>query len=304
MNIAKDMAQLIGKTPLLALERVAPGKNILAKLEQFNPLSSAKDRVGYRMILDAEEKGLLRPGGVIVEPTSGNTGVGLAGMAAIRGYRIILTMPETMSGERRALLAALGAELVLTPAEEGMAGAVERAKVLAEQIPDAWLPDQFGNPSNPLTHYETTGPEIWEDTDGKAEVFVACVGTGGTLTGVGRYLKEKNPFVRIVAVEPAESPLLSEGWAGVHGIQGTGANFVPDVLDRSLVDEVVTVDTSAAEETARILARKEGILVGISSGAAVAAALELARRPGWEEKMIVTVLPDTGERYLSVGLYR
>ena len=304
MKTAKDMTQLIGKTPLLALERLAPGKKLLAKLECFNPLSSAKDRVAYRMISDAEEQGLLSPGGVIVEPTSGNTGVGLAGVAAVRGYRVILTMPESMSVERRTLLTSLGAEVVLTPAEEGMAGAVRRAKELAEQIPGAWMADQFGNPSNPLAHYDTTGPEIWEDTGGNVEVLVACVGTGGTLTGAGRYLKERDPNVVVIAVEPAESPLLSEGRYGPHGIQGIGANFVPGVLDRSLMDEVVTVSTSMAKETARRLAREEGILAGLSSGAAAAAALEVVRRPGWEGKNAVVILPDTGERYLSAGLYR
>ena len=303
MKIAKDMTQLIGKTPLLMLERMAPGKKLLAKLEYGNPLSSAKDRVAYRMILDAEEKGVLKPGGTIVEPTSGNTGIGLAGMAAVRGYRVILIMPETMSDERRALLAALGAEVVLTTAEEGMTGAVRRAKELVERIPDAWMANQFENPANPLAHYETTGPEIWEDTDGRADVLVACVGTGGTLTGAGRYLRERKPDITVVAVEPAESPLLSKGWAGSHRIQGIGANFVPNVLDRSLIDKVVGVSTSEAEETACLLARKEGVLAGVSSGAAVAAALKLVRQPEWGEKTVVAVLPDTGERYLSTGLY-
>ena len=303
MKIAHTVTDLIGRTPLLALERFAPGGQILAKLECLNPLSSAKDRAGYYMIKDAEEKGLLKPGATIVEPTSGNTGVGLAYVAAARGYKVILTMPDSMSVERRSLLAALGAELVLTPAAEGMAGAVSKAEELVKTLPGAWMADQFGNPANARAHYETTGPEIWADTEGTVEVFVAGVGTGGTITGVGRFLKEKNPAVRIVAVEPAESPLLSGGEAGPHGIQGIGANFVPAVLDRSVVDEVVTVTSGDAKAAAKALARQEGILVGISSGAAAFEARALSKRPEYAGKRIVALLPDTGERYLSTGIY-
>lgn len=303
MKIAHTVTELIGNTPLLALERFAPGGKVLAKLECLNPLSSAKDRVGYYMIRDAEEKGLLKPGATIVEPTSGNTGVGLAYVAAARGYKVVLTMPDSMSVERRSLLAALGAELVLTPAAEGMAGAVAKAEELVKSTPGAWMADQFGNPANARAHYETTGPEIWADTEGAVDVFVAGVGTGGTVTGVGRYLKEKDPGIRIVAVEPMESPLLSEGKAGPHGIQGIGANFIPSVLDRSVVDEVVTVTTDEAKAAAKALARQEGILVGISSGAAAFAAGALAQRPEFAGKTIVALLPDTGERYLSTGIY-
>lgn len=303
MKIAHTVTELIGNTPLLALERFAPGGKVLAKLECLNPLSSAKDRAGYYMIRDAEEKGLLKPGATIVEPTSGNTGVGLAYVAAARGYKVVLTMPDSMSVERRSLLAALGAELVLTPAAEGMAGAVAKAEELVKSIPGAWMADQFGNPANAQAHYETTGPEIWADTEGAVDVFVAGVGTGGTVTGVGRYLKEKDPGILIVAVEPMESPLLSEGKAGPHGIQGIGANFIPSVLDRSVVDEVVTVTTDEAKAAAKALARQEGILVGISSGAAAFAAGALAQRPEFAGKTIVALLPDTGERYLSTGIY-
>lgn len=304
MNIAQQLTDLIGATPLLRLERVAPGCGILAKLECFNPLSSAKDRAAWYMIRDAEEKGLLQPGGVIVEPTSGNTGVGLSYVAAVRGYRVILTMPETMSQERRSLLSALGAELVLTEGAKGMGGAIARAKELLEEIPGAWMPDQFNNPANARAHYETTGPEIWADTDGTVEVLVAGVGSGGTITGAGRYLKEKNPAVKVVAVEPAESPVLSGGKAGPHKIQGIGAGFVPGVLDTGVVDEVLTVKGEDAMAMVRALARKEGLLVGISSGAAAAAALELSRRPEYQGKKIVVVLPDTGERYLSTGVFQ
>lgn len=303
MKIARTVTELIGKTPLLALERFAPGGKLLAKLECLNPLSSAKDRAGYYMIKDAEEKGFLKPGATIVEPTSGNTGVGLAYVAAVRGYQVILTMPDSMSMERRSLLAALGAKLVLTPASEGMSGAVTKAEELVQSIPGAWMADQFGNPANAQAHYETTGPEIWADTEGQVDVFVACVGTGGTVTGTGRYLKEKNPNVRIIAVEPAESPLLSGGQAGSHGIQGIGANFIPSVLDRAVVDEVVTVATEEAKAAAKALARQEGVLVGISSGCAAFAARELAKRPEYAGKTIVALLPDTGERYLSTGIY-
>lgn len=303
MKIAKNVTELIGRTPLLRLERFAPGGQVIAKLECMNPLSSAKDRAGYYMIKDAEEKGLLKPGATIVEPTSGNTGVGLAYVAAVRGYKVILTMPDSMSVERRNLLAALGAQLVLTPAAEGMAGAVAKAEEIVRATSGAWMADQFGNPANAKAHYETTGPEIWEDTEGEVDVFVAGMGTGGTVTGTGRYLKEKNPNIRIVAVEPAESPLLTEGKAGPHGIQGIGANFVPNVLDRGVVDEVLTVKSADAMAAAKALARQEGILVGISSGAAAFAARELAKRPEFAGKRIVALLPDTGERYLSTGIY-
>lgn len=303
MKIAQSVTQLIGHTPLLALERFAPGAGILAKLECMNPLSSAKDRAGYYMIKEAEEQGLLKPGATIVEPTSGNTGVGLAYVAAARGYKVILTMPDSMSVERRNLLAALGAQLVLTPGSQGMSGAVAKAEELVKTLPGAWMANQFGNPANAKAHFETTGPEVWEDTDGAVDVFVAGVGTGGTVTGVGRFLKEKKPAVRVVAVEPAESPLLSGGKAGPHGIQGIGANFVPDVLDRSVIDEVVTVTSDDAKAAAKALARQEGILVGISSGAAAFAARALSQRPEYAGKTIVALLPDTGERYLSTGIY-
>lgn len=304
MRIAADLTELIGNTPLLALERFAPGERVLGKLESFNPLSSAKDRAALYMIRDVEAKGLLKKGGVIVEPTSGNTGVGLAYIAAIRGYRVILTMPETMSAERRALLSALGSELVLTPAGEGMAGAIARAQELLRQLPGAWMPDQFNNAANAQAHYETTGPEIWRATDGTVDVLVAGVGSGGTITGAGRYLKEQNPAVRVVAVEPAESPVLSGGKPGPHTIQGIGAGFVPGTLDMSVVDQVVTVTGEEAASSARCLARTEGVLAGVSSGAAAAAALALARRSDLRGKTIVAILPDTGERYLSTGLFR
>ena len=304
MRIAADLTELIGNTPLLALERFAPGERVLGKLESFNPLSSAKDRAALYMIRDAEAKGLLKQGGAIVEPTSGNTGVGLAYIAAIRGYRVILTMPETMSAERRALLSTLGAELVLTPAGEGMAGAIARAQELLRQLPGAWMPDQFNNAANAQAHYETTGPEIWRATDGTVDVLVAGVGSGGTITGAGRYLKEQNPAVRVVAVEPAESPVLSGGKPGPHTIQGIGAGFVPGTLDMSVVDQVVTVTGEEAAGSARCLARTEGVLAGASSGAAAAAALALARRSDLRGKTIVAILPDTGERYLSTGLFQ
>lgn len=303
MKVAHILTDLIGSTPLLALERYAPGTGILAKLESFNPLSSAKDRAGYYMILDAEERGLLKPGGVIVEPTSGNTGVGLAYIGAIRGYRVILTMPDTMSAERRNLLAALGAELVLTPGKDGMQGAIDRANELVTTLPGAYLPGQFSNPANARAHYETTGPEIWRDTDGKVDALVAGVGSGGTLTGAGRYLKEQNPDVRVVAVEPAESAVLSGGKAGPHKIQGIGAGFVPEVLDKGIVDEALMISGDEAYTACRNLVRTEGVLVGISSGAAAAAALALSRRPDYAEKTIVTIFPDTGERYLSTGVF-
>ena len=304
MNVAHILTDLIGNTPLLALERYAPGTRVLAKLESFNPLSSAKDRAALYMIRDAEDRGLLKPGGVIVEPTSGNTGVGLAYIAALRGYRLVLTMPETMSAERRSLLSALGVELVLTPGDQGMSGAIRRAQELLETLPGAWMPGQFDNPANARAHYETTGPEIWRDTDGTVDVLVAGVGSGGTLTGAGRYLKERNPQVKLVAVEPAESPVLSGGPAGPHKIQGIGAGFVPQVLDRSLVDEVLTIPGDEAMEAVRALARTEGLLVGISAGAAARAAALLAARPEYAGRTIVTVFPDTGERYLSTGVFQ
>lgn len=303
MRIFSSFAQLIGGTPLLALERFAPGAHVLAKLEAFNPLSSAKDRAALYMINDAEQRGLLKPGTVIVEPTSGNTGVGLSYIAALRGYRVMLTMPETMSLERRSLLSALGAELVLTPGAQGMGGAIAKAKELLATLPAAWMPDQFNNPANAQAHYETTGPEIWRDTDGTVDVLVAGVGTGGTITGAGRYLKEHKSSVKLIAVEPAESPVLSGGQAGPHKIQGIGAGFIPGVLDLSLVDEVLPISGDAAMEAARSLARQEGVLAGISSGAAAAAAVQLARRPEFAGKTIVAVLPDTGERYLSTGVF-
>ena len=304
MHAASKLTDLIGNTPLLHLARFAPGCTLLAKLECFNPLSSAKDRAALYMMDRAEAEGKLRPGTVIIEPTSGNTGVGLAYIAALRGYKLILTMPDTMSAERRSLLSALGAELVLTPGAKGMQGAVDKANELAASLPSAWIPDQFNNPANALAHYETTGPEIWRDTEGQVDVFVSCVGTGGTVTGTGRYLKEQNPAVEVVAVEPAESPLLTQGKAGPHKIQGIGANFVPGVLDTSVVDRVVTVSGEEAYAAARELAGREGLLCGISSGAAAAAARAIARDPAYGGKTVVALLPDTGERYLSVeGLF-
>ncbi len=305
MNIYKDVTELIGKTPLMALGNF--GKNlgaaILVKLEFFNPAGSVKDRVGLSMIKDAEEKGLLKEGSVIIEPTSGNTGIGLASVAAARGYRVILTMPETMSIERRNLLKAYGAEIVLTEGAKGMAGAVEKAKELSKEIEGSIIAGQFENPANPKIHRETTGVEIWEDTDGKVDIFVAGVGTGGTLSGTGEYLKEKNKDIKIVAVEPFSSPLLSDGVAGPHGIQGIGANFVPENLNREIYDEVIKVKDEDAMKTAKEIARKEGILVGISSGAAVFAAAEIAKREENKGKTIVALLPDTGERYMSTGIF-
>lgn len=307
MNIARDVTALIGRTPLVLLSRFSAARSLqtplIAKVEAFNPGGSAKDRVAQAMLDDAEARGLLGAGAVIIEPTSGNTGVGLALLAAVRGYRVILTMPESMSLERRRLLQAFGAEIVLTPAADGMAGAVARAEALHAALPGSLIAGQFENPANPAAHERTTGPEIWRDTDGTVDVFVACVGTGGTVSGAGRYLKAQNPAVRIVAVEPAASPLLSEGRAGAHGIQGIGANFVPETFDRAVVDEILTVTDEEAFETARALARLEGLLVGISSGAAAAAAASLAARPDMAGKRIVVLLPDTGERYLSTGLF-
>lgn len=303
MQIANTLPELIGNTPLLRLERFAPGAGVLAKLESFNPLSSAKDRAGLYMILDAEERGLLQPGAVIVEPTSGNTGVALAYIGRQRGYRVVLTMPETMSQERRSLLAALGAELVLTEGARGMGGAIERAKELLESTPGAWMPDQFNNPANARAHYETTGPELWRDTDGGVDVLVAGVGSGGTITGAGRYLKEQNPAIRVVAVEPAESPVLSGGRPGPHKIQGIGAGFVPDVLDTKIYDEIIPVDNDDAFAVGKEMGHREGVLVGISSGAALWAAIALAKRPENAGKTIVVLLPDTGDRYLSTPLF-
>lgn len=303
MQIANTLPELIGNTPLLRLERFAPGAGVLAKLESFNPLSSAKDRAGLYMILDAEERGLLQPGAVIVEPTSGNTGVALAYIGRQRGYRVVLTMPETMSQERRSLLAALGAELVLTEGARGMGGAIERARELLESTPGAWMPDQFNNPANARAHYETTGPELWRDTDGGVDVLVAGVGSGGTITGAGRYLKEQNPAIHVAAVEPDASPLLSGGQAGPHQIQGIGANFIPDTLDRSIYDQVIRVRDEDAFAAGRELVRTEGVLVGVSSGAALWAAAQLARQPEYAGKTIVVILPDSGDRYLSSPMF-
>ena len=301
-----DISELIGNTPLLHIKRFAEdcGADIslFAKLERSNPAGSAKDRVALYMIDDAEKRGLLKKGGVIIEPTSGNTGIGLAAVGANRGYRVILTMPDTMSVERRMLIAAYGAEVVLTPGAEGMQGAVAKAQQLAEEL-GGFIPGQFENPANALAHYETTGPEIWRDMDGNIDVFVASVGTGGTLTGAARYLKEQKPDICIVAVEPQESPLLSEGRAGAHKIQGIGANFIPDVLDRSLIDEIVTVSAQEAFECGRRIACTEGILVGISSGAVLAASLKLGERPEFKGKRVAMVLTDTGERYLSSEMF-
>ena len=306
-NIYTSADQLIGKTPLLELRHIEQAQGlqarILAKLEYFNPAGSVKDRVALRMIDEAERSGALRPDSVIIEPTSGNTGIGLASVAAARGYRIIIVMPDTMSVERRQLMKAYGAELVLSDGKAGMAGAIARADELAAQIPNSFIPGQFVNPANPRAHYETTGPEIWADTDGTVDVFVAGVGTGGTITGVGRYLKEQNPAVRVVAVEPASSPVLSAGKAGAHKIQGIGAGFVPEVLDTAVYDEIIPVSNEDAFTAGRLVGRSEGVLVGISSGAAVHAAVELAKRPENAGKTIVVLLPDTGDRYLSTPLF-
>ena len=300
--------QLIGRTPLLELthmeEKLALSAKVLVKLEYFNPAGSAKDRVALSMIRDAEERGILKEGSTIIEPTSGNTGIGLACVAAARGYRTIIVMPDSMSAERQMLMGAYGAELVLTPGALGMSGAIAKAEELAKEIPGSFIPDQFGNPANAKAHYETTGPEIWTDTDGEVDIFVAGVGTGGTITGVGRYLKEKKPGVQIVAVEPYDSPLLSGGKAGPHGLQGIGANFVPAVLDTTVYDRIIPVTTEEAFEAARLLGKAEGVLVGISSGAALHAALELAKEPDNAGKTIVVLLPDTGDRYLSTDLFK
>ena len=307
MAIYTSVQQLIGGTPLLELTHIENTENlqarILAKLECFNPAGSAKDRVALAMVLDAEERGILKPGGTIIEPTSGNTGIGLASVAAARGYKAIIVMPDSMSIERQLLMGAFGAELVLTPGAEGMTGAIAKAEALAAEIPGSFIPDQFNNPANAQAQYDTTGPEIWDDTQGNVDIFVAGVGTGGTITGTGRFLKEKNPNVKIVAVEPADSPLLSGGKAGPHGLQGIGANFIPGVLDTSIYDEVIPVTTEAAYAAGRMVGNQEGILVGISSGAALHAGIELAKRPENHGKTIVVLLPDTGERYLSTPLF-
>ena len=299
--------QLIGKTPLLELTHIEKEEGleatVLAKLEYFNPAGSVKDRIAKAMIDDAEAKGLLKPGSVLIEPTSGNTGIGLCSVAAARGYRIIIVMPETMSVERRQLMKAYGAELVLTEGSKGMKGAIAKADELAKEIPNAFIPGQFVNPANPAVHKATTGPEIWADTDGKVDIFVAGVGTGGTITGVGEYLKEQNPAVKVVAVEPAGSPVLSKGTAGSHKIQGIGAGFVPDVLNTAVYDEIIAVDNEDAFITGKRVGRSEGVLVGISSGAAVWAAIQLAKRPENKGKTIVALLPDTGDRYLSTPLF-
>ena len=306
-NIYTSADQLIGKTPLLELTHIEKAHDlkakIVAKLEYFNPAGSVKDRIARAMIDDAEAKGLLKAGSVIIEPTSGNTGIGLASVAAARGYRIIIVMPETMSVERRQLMKAYGAELVLTEGAKGMKGAIAKAQELAAQTPDSFIPGQFTNPANPSAHRATTGPEIWNDTDGTVDIFVAGVGTGGTLTGVGEYLKSQNPNVKVVAVEPAGSPVLSKGVAGAHKIQGIGAGFVPDTLNTKIYDEIITVENEDAFATGRELARKEGLLVGISSGAAVWAAARLAKRPENQGKRIVILLPDTGDRYLSTPMF-
>ena len=305
--IFRSMTELIGATPLVELcryrEQEQLGARILAKLESFNPAGSAKDRIALRMIEDAEQTGRLQPGATIIEPTSGNTGIGLAAVAAARGYKAIFIMPETMSVERRKLLAVYGAQIVLTPGREGMQGAVDKAAALAQEIPGALVLGQFVNPANPEAHYRTTGPEIWRDSNGTVDILVAGIGTGGTLSGAGRYLKEQNADVRVVGVEPAASPLLTEGRAGPHALQGIGANFIPDTLDRSIYDEVLPVRDEAALSTAKALARCEGLLAGISSGAALWAAAVLARRPENEGKTVVAVLTDTGERYLSTRLF-
>ena len=299
--------QLIGATPLLELSHIEREHRlkarILAKLEYFNPAGSVKDRIAKAMIDDGEARGLLKPSSVIIEPTSGNTGIGLASVAAARGYRIIIVMPDTMSVERRQLMKAYGAELVLTEGAKGMKGAIAKADELAKELPNSFIPGQFVNPANPAVHKATTGPEIWEDTDGKVDIFVAGVGTGGTVTGTGEYLKSRNPNVKVVAVEPASSPVLSQGHAGAHKIQGIGAGFVPDVLDTKIYDEIITVENDDAFATGRLIGKHEGVLVGISSGAAVWAAIELAKRPENKGKTIVALLPDTGDRYLSTPLF-
>lgn len=306
-NYYKGTLGLIGNTPLVEVTNIEKElglkATILVKLEYFNPAGSVKDRVAKAMIEDAEEKGLLKEGSVIIEPTSGNTGIGLAAIAAVKGYRIILTMPETMSVERRNILKAYGAEIVLTEGAKGMKGAIEKADELAKEIPDSFIPGQFVNPANPAVHKATTGPEIWNDTDGKIDIFIAGVGTGGTVTGIGEYLKEQNPDIKVVALEPSDSPVLSEGKAGAHKIQGIGAGFVPEVLNTSIYDEIFKAESEDAFAAAKLLAKKEGILVGISSGAALHGAIELAKCPENEGKVIVALLPDTGDRYYSTPLF-
>lgn len=307
MKTYQKITDLIGHTPLLELTNTEKEEQLsatlLGKLEYFNPAGSVKDRIAKAMIDEAEARGLLKPDSVLIEPTSGNTGIGLASVAAARGYRLIITMPETMSIERRNLMKAYGAELVLTEGAKGMKGAIEKADELAAQIPNSFIPSQFTNPDNPAAHKKTTGVEIWEDTDGKVDIFVAGVGTGGTISGVGAYLKEKNPHVKIIAVEPKTSPVLSKGFAGPHKIQGIGAGFIPETLNTNIYDEIIAVENEAAFETGRKIARNEGVLVGISSGAAVWAAIQLAKRPENKGKLIVVLLPDTGERYLSTPMF-
>lgn len=307
MTVYKAISDLIGNTPLVELTHIEEKEgleaSVVAKVEFFNPAGSVKDRIAKKMIEDAEKKGLIKPGATLIEPTSGNTGIGIASVAAAKGYKAIMTMPETMSVERRNLLKAYGAKVVLTDGKTGMKGAIAKAKELAATIPNSFIPSQFENPSNPQAHYESTGPEIWKDTEGKVDIFVAGVGTGGTVSGTGKYLKDQNPNVKVVAVEPATSPVLSEGHAGPHGIQGIGAGFVPNTLDTSVYDEVFTVTNEQAYETGRLIAHNEGMLVGISSGAATYAAIQIAKRPENKGKTIVVLLPDTGERYLSTPMF-
>ena len=307
MKIYNSVSELIGKTPLLEIKNVENEQNLCArvfvKLEFFNPAGSVKDRVALEMILDMEEKGILKKGSTIIEPTSGNTGIGLAAVGASKGYRVIITMPETMSIERQKLMKAFGAELVLTEGAKGMAGAIEKANELSKETPNSIVAGQFVNPANPQAHRKTTGPEIWEDTDGKVDIFVAGVGTGGTITGIGEYLKSKNKDIKVVGIEPADSPILSGGKAGAHGLQGLGAGFIPDVLNVEIIDEIFTVTTDEAYSASRELAKKEGVLVGISSGAALYAGLELAKREENKGKNVVILLPDTGDRYLSTNLF-
>lgn len=307
MTVYKAISDLIGNTPLVELthieEKEGLDSRVVAKVEFFNPAGSVKDRIAKKMIEDAEKKGVIKPGATLIEPTSGNTGIGIASVAAAKGYKAIMTMPETMSVERRNLLKAYGAKVVLTDGKTGMKGAIAKAKELAATIPNSFIPSQFENPSNPQAHYESTGPEIWKDTEGKVDIFVAGVGTGGTVSGTGKYLKDQNPNVKVVAVEPATSPVLSQGYAGPHGIQGIGAGFVPNTLDTSVYDEVFTVTNEQAYETGRLIAHNEGMLVGISSGAATYAAIQIAKRPENKGKTIVVLLPDTGERYLSTPMF-
>ena len=305
--IYNDLTELIGNTPMMRLDALAKSEgakaNIIAKLEYFNPAGSVKDRVAFNMITEAEKSGKLKPGATIIEPTSGNTGIGLAAVGAARGYKVILTMPETMSVERRNLVKAFGAEVVLTDGSKGMSGAIEKANELKKRIYGAIIAGQFENPANPQAHYETTGPEIWRDTEGKIDIFVAGIGTGGTVSGVGKYLKEQNPDIKIIGVEPASSPVLTQGHGGAHKIQGIGAGFVPETLNRDVIDEVITCTDKAAYETGNKIAKAHGILVGISSGAAVWAAIEISKRPEFSGKNIVALLPDTGDRYLSTGMF-